>query len=37
MTEDFLDDFEQKADEELQTANLPHYIHVQTVYARRRA
>ncbi|KAF9786738.1 S-adenosyl-L-methionine-dependent methyltransferase [Thelephora terrestris] len=36
MDEAFVDAFEQKADEELRTARLPHFIHVQNVYARRR-
>jgi len=36
MNEAFLDEFEQKVDEELQAANLPYFVHVHNVYARRR-
>jgi hypothetical protein len=36
MDEALLDAFEQKVDEELRAANLPYYIHVRNVYARRR-
>jgi hypothetical protein len=36
MDEAFLDAFERKAEEELQDAKIPYYIHIENVYARHR-
>ena len=36
IDEALLDAFEQKVYEELQSAKIPYYIHVENAYARRR-
>ena len=37
MDEELLDAFETKVDEELQDAKIPYFMHVENVYAHRRA